>query len=75
MNLTEKYAFEVAKDMNNELTQEEKELIMDYISCAYGEGYSGGGEPYTKKINVNDAIKSIGRKLGFSNAKINHIFE
>jgi len=59
----------------NKLTQEEKELIMDFISCAYGEGYSGGNEPYVKKINVDDAIRSIGNKLGFSEKEINHIFE
>lgn len=59
----------------NELTQEEKELIIDFISCAYGEGYSGGGEPYTKKINVNDVIRNIGRKLGFEEKEINGIFE
>jgi len=61
--------------MMEELTQEEKELIIDFISCAYGEGYSGGGESYTKKIDIEEGIRSIGRKLGFSNKVINHIFE
>jgi hypothetical protein len=61
--------------MDNELTQIEKELIMDFIACAYCEGYKGGRQLYTINLDLEKTIKSIGKKLGFYEGEVNMIFE
>jgi hypothetical protein len=57
---------------NYNLTNEEKLLILDFIGCAYQEGYNGDSDLYNTD-NTKQMIISIGKKLGFTDNEIEEI--
>ena len=51
------------------LTDEEKAIIVDFMSCAIGEGYKGGGMPFNNG-DIDEKLATIAQKLGFSRNEI-----
>jgi hypothetical protein len=48
-----------------ELNKEEKAIIVDFISCAVGEGYKGKYDEKYDTNNINEKLATISYKLGF----------
>ncbi len=51
------------------LTVEEKAIIVDFIACAVGEGYSGDNDLYNNE-GIDEKLVIISKKLGFSRKDI-----
>lgn len=56
------------------LNVEEISLILDFIGCAYQEGYRGDKDLYDTSRTV-DIIFSIGSKIGLSEKSIKRIID